>query len=178
MDKTSEASLPEFWLRGPVEGIPPLLQPAAHALLQSREELKKYTKDFPEEFLWKKPMGRASVGFHMQHLTGVLDRMLTYAKSEPLSKEQFVFLKNEGSSETEKSVSELQCDFENKVSEALEYFKTLHEDQLIEPRTVGRKKLPSTLIGLLIHAAEHSQRHIGQLLVTVSFLKEKQGLNI
>jgi len=173
MGKASETPSVEYWLRGPVQGIPPLLQPSAHALLQSEEELIKYTKDFPEELLWEKPMGRASVGFHMQHLTGVLDRMLTYAKSEPLSEEQFDYLKNKEVLQTKKSLSSLVNDFESKVDEALEYFKTVPDSQLTEVRTVGRKKLPSTLIGLLFHAVEHSQRHIGQLLVTVSLLRDK-----
>ncbi len=80
---------PEVWLRGPIEGIPALLQPAAHALLQAGEDMHTYADDFPKEFLWQKPAGRASVGFHLQHLTGVLDRMLTYARKENLSDLQF-----------------------------------------------------------------------------------------
>jgi len=163
----------EFWLSGPIEGVADLLQPAAHALLQSERELKKYTQDFPKELLWAKAAGRASVGFHMNHITGVLDRMLTYAKGESLSEEQFQFLKAEGSFNLNTEVSDLQEQFSVKVAEALAYFKTLPESSLTEKRTVGRKKLPSTVIGLLFHAAEHSQRHIGQLLVTVSVLQSK-----
>lgn len=82
---------PEVWLRGPIPDIPALLQPAAQALLQAREDVHKYTKDFPEALLWEKPDGRASVGFHLQHLSGVLDRMLTYARGESLSEKQFAF---------------------------------------------------------------------------------------
>ena len=163
----------EFWLSGPIQDVPDLLQPAAHALLQSERELKKYTQDFPKELLWAKAAGRASVGFHMNHITGVLDRMLTYAKGESLSEEQFQFLKAEGSFNLNTEVAALQEQFSVKVAEALAYFKTLTESSLTEKRTVGRKKLPSTVIGLLFHAAEHSQRHIGQLLVTVSVLQSK-----
>ncbi|SIQ40658.1 DinB family protein [Maribacter ulvicola] len=163
----------EFWLSGPVQGVPDLLQPAAHALLQSERELKKYTTDFPKELLWAKAAGRASVGFHMNHITGVLDRMLTYSKDESLSEEQFQFLKTEGSFNLTTEVADLQEQFSTKVAEALAYFKTLPESSLTEKRTVGRKKLPTTVIGLLFHAAEHSQRHIGQLLVTVSVLQSK-----
>tara|TARA_R110002051_G_scaffold34256_3_gene76362 strand:- start:92126 stop:92641 length:516 start_codon:yes stop_codon:yes gene_type:complete len=163
----------EYWLSGPIEGVPNLLQPAAHALLQSERELKKYTTDFPKELLWAKAAGRASVGFHMNHITGVLDRMLTYAKNESLSNEQFQFLKKEGAFNLTTEVADLQELFSTKVAEALAYFKTLPESSLSEKRTVGRKKLPSTVIGLLFHSAEHSQRHIGQLLVTVSVLQSK-----
>jgi uncharacterized damage-inducible protein DinB len=168
MAHKTPSPLPEHWLRGPVPGIPALLQPAAHALLQSRDEVYLYVRDFPEELLWTRPVGRASVGFHLQHLTGVLDRMLTYARAGTLSEQQFQYLKNEGNPATAKNSMELANNFGSKVAEALEFFKKIPESTLTEPRTVGRKKLPSTLIGLLFHAAEHSQRHIGQLLVTVS----------
>ncbi|HAI44004.1 MAG TPA: DinB family protein, partial [Maribacter sp.] len=102
---------------------------------------------------------------------GVLDRMLTYAKGESLSDEQFTFLKQEGTFNLNTDVIYLQEQFSAKVEEAIGYFKTVPENSLTEDRTVGRKKLPTTVIGLLFHAAEHSQRHIGQLLVTVSILQ-------
>lgn len=163
----------EFWLRGPIPNIPNALQPAAHTLLQSEKELKKYTADFPKELLWAKVTGRASVGFHMNHITGVLDRMLTYAAGNSLSDDQFRFLEQEGIFNINTEVSNLQKNFSVKVYEALDYFKNLPEDSLMEIRSVGRKKLPSTVLGLLFHAAEHSQRHIGQLLVTASVLNSK-----
>ncbi|NJB72603.1 putative damage-inducible protein DinB [Saonia flava] len=162
---------PEFWLRGPIPEIPALLQPGAHALLQSLEEVKRYTKGFSEDLLWEKPGGCASVGFHIQHITGVLDRMLTYAKGESLSEVQFAFLRNEGNPKTEASIDFMVKEFEKKVEEALSYFKSVPVALLTETRTVGRKKLPSTRIGLLFHAAEHSQRHVGQLWVTINVLK-------
>ena len=163
----------EYWLSGPIPDVPALLQPAAHALLQSVREVKEYLSDFPGEQLWEKPFGRASVGFHLRHLTGVLDRLLTYAKKESLSEAQLKFLKNEGNGNGAPSYQQLISEFEDKVNEALAYFKTLPESTLTEERFVGRKKLPSTIIGLLFHAAEHSQRHVGQLLVTVSVLKNQ-----
>ena len=161
----------EYWLSGPIPEVPPLLQPAAHALLQSVREVRHYLFDFPEDKLWEKPFGRASVGFHLKHLTGVLDRLLTYAKKESLTDAQFQYLKNEASGEDAPSSQELIVDFETKVNEALDYFKTVSETTLTDERFVGRKKLPTTVIGLLFHTAEHSQRHVGQLLVTVSILK-------
>ena len=109
----------------------------------------------------------------MQHLSGVLDRMLTYAKSESLTEEQFQYLKNEGNPETKATIFELTAAFNMKVEEALGFFKTIPENDLTHLRTVGRKKLPTTVLGLLFHAAEHSQRHIGQLLVTTTVLTQK-----
>jgi uncharacterized damage-inducible protein DinB len=162
---------PEFWLRGSVEGVPDLLQPAAHALLQSKLEAYKYTESFDETLLWKTPRSRASVGFHLQHITGVLDRMLSYAQEEGLSEIQFKKLENEGVPNAEITIDTLCRNFDTKVEEVIDYFKKLHKTDLTTKRNVGRQKLPSTLIGVLFHAAEHSQRHIGQLLVTVSSLE-------
>ena len=162
----------EFWLSGPVPDIPVLAQPAAHALLQSLRELKELLIDFPEEQLWKNVGERASVGFHAQHLTGVLDRLLTYAKGKELTSEQFIYLKSEGTPNTAITPIALIRNFEAKVEEALNYFKTLNTETILTNRTVGRKHLPTNILGLIFHAGEHSQRHIGQLLVTASFLKE------
>lgn len=173
MTKASTPQAPEFWLRGPIDGIPTLLQPAAHALLQSREELGKYTSDFPDSLLWEKPAGCASVGFHMQHITGVVDRMLSYAQEKSLSEQQFQYLRQEGEANSKITVADLVSNFNQKVEEALLFFQQIPENDLPLPRTVGRKKLPSTVLGLLFHAAEHSQRHIGQLLVTVRLLQMK-----
>ncbi|WBL23017.1 DinB family protein [Zunongwangia sp. HRR-M8] len=163
----------EVWLRGSLPDIPLLLQPAAHALLQSKEEVFKYTATFPEALLWKKPAGRASVGFHLQHITGVLDRMLTYAEEKSLSETQFEYLRKEGFEGREVKIANLKKAFTEKVDEALQTFKNTPEAILTEKRTVGRKKLPSSVIGLYFHAAEHSQRHIGQMLVTISVLESE-----
>lgn len=83
---------PEVWLRGPILDIPPILQPVAHALLQAREEVDTLLIGFPETYLWEKPAGMASPGFHLQHLAGVIDRLFTYARGESLSKGQLTAL--------------------------------------------------------------------------------------
>lgn len=168
---TKKLKQPEVWLRGPIEEIPQLLQPAAHALLQTSEELPYWLDEFPDEKLWEKPAGRASVGFHLKHLTGVLDRMLSYAQNKTLTQEQFDYLKSEGIHDKTSTTEALIANFQQKVVQALAYFKTLDEYTIKSARTVGRKELPSTVIGLLFHAAEHSQRHLGQLIATVSFVK-------
>lgn len=171
MEKPTPTTDPEFWLRGPVDGISSLLQPAAHALLQSRLELTQYTEGFPDKLLWEKPSGCASVGFHIQHITGVLDRLMTYAKNKSLSEQQFHYLKQEGQPNSNISISNLVSNFDNKVEEALLLFKQIPESELTMTRTVGRNKLPSNVLGLLFHAAEHCQRHIGQMLVTIRVLQ-------
>jgi uncharacterized damage-inducible protein DinB len=162
-------SLPEVWLRGPLPNVPAHLQPVAHALLQSGEEVTKLLEEFPDEKLWAKPAGVASVGFHLQHLKGVLDRLFTYAKGEQLTQEQLLQLKAEGEP-TGSSGSELVHAFQDQIAKSIAQLEQTDPSILLSPVGVGRKQLPSTVLGLLFHAAEHTQRHTGQLLVTVRFL--------
>lgn len=158
---------PEAWLRGPVAGVPDPLQPVAHALIQAREEARDVLCDFPAELLWTRPAGVASVGFHLQHIAGVIDRLFTYARGESLSDVQREALAKEGSSsESSGSVNDLLSVLDAQVERALAQLRATEPRALVEVRRVGRKQLPSTMLGLLFHAAEHSQRHVGQMLVT------------
>jgi len=160
-------NLPEVWLRGPLPAVPPLLQPVAHALLQAREEVTVLMADFPAEKLATRPLGLASVGFHLRHLTGVLDRTFTYARGEALSKSQLAYLAAEGQPLTHTDATqELTQNLSNQVDRAIAQLENTAEATLPEWRGVGRAQLPSTVIGLLVHAAEHTTRHVGQLLVT------------
>ncbi|RYU91365.1 DinB family protein [Mucilaginibacter terrigena] len=169
----ANTNLPEVWLRGPLPQLHPLLQPVAHALLQAREELNELMADFPNELLWNKVAGMASPGFHLQHLTGVLNRLFTYARGEALSEEQLNYLATEGKP-TNKiyTVTELVENFNYEVNEAIQQLGTASEANLTDFRGVGRAQLPSTIIGLYTHSAEHTMRHLGQLIVTVGVLKE------
>ena len=163
----------EVWLRGPLPGVPPLLQPMAHALLQAREELNAALADFPAELLNERPGGVASVGFHLQHLAGVLNRLLTYARAEPLSESQFADFNAEVPPlplEPD-AVKRLVARFSQEVDAAVSQLKATPEASLTEVRGVGRAQVPSTVIGILVHAAEHTTRHLGQLLVTVRWVK-------
>jgi uncharacterized damage-inducible protein DinB len=167
----NQDALPEYWLRGLVPGIPTLLQPVAHALLQAGSEVAVLMQDFDDSLLWKKPTGVASVGFHVQHLRGVLDRLFTYAKSAPLTALQLQQLAAEGTEDQLLSSKGLVQLFQQQVEAALAQLRTTEETTLTEVRFVGRAKLPSTVLGLLVHAAEHTMRHTGQLLVTVQVLR-------
>jgi uncharacterized damage-inducible protein DinB len=160
-------SKPEVWLRGPLRDMPALLQPVAHALLQAREEVEAVMAGFPEERLWNRPGGVASVGFHLQHLAGVIDRLFTYARGESLNDGQLQALTSEGEPDPILQSQDLIVDFAAQVDLALRQLRSTDERTLTEYRTVGRRQLPSTVLGLLVHAAEHTQRHVGQLLVTV-----------
>jgi len=164
----------EVWQRGPLENIPALLQPVAHALLQAREELSEMMDAFSERLLWERPGGAASPAFHLQHLTGVLDRLFTYARKEQLRSDQLYKLSIEGNQqETSSSMMELIELFDKQVDLSINELSSVNTDMLTEVRTVGRKQIPTTLIGLYVHAAEHTMRHIGQLLVTTKVLKDR-----
>ena len=159
--------LPEVWLRGPVDGIPSLLQPVAHALLQCREEITATVAGLPPSDLFARPGGIASIGFHVRHAGGSLDRLFTYARGEQLSAEQMAFLRAEGeASDDFGAAASLVADFDATVERALAQLRGTSEDGLLEPRFVGRARLPSTALGLLFHAAEHTQRHAGQIATT------------
>jgi hypothetical protein len=167
---------PEAWLRGPLNSIPALLQPVAHALLQAREELNDLMTDFPDALLWHKVAGMASPGFHLQHLTGVLNRLFTYAKGAGLTEDQLSYLAAEGKTTEHIHTADLVMQFNIQVDNAINQLAKTNEQVLTQVRGVGRSQLPSTVIGLYVHTAEHTMRHLGQLLVTVRVLKEQNSV--
>jgi hypothetical protein len=162
----------EVWLRGPLNGTPVLLQPVAHALLQAREEVMQIMDGFPEDLLLEKPAGLASPAFHLQHLAGVIDRLFTYARGEQLDKKQLADLAAEGKPDENANTTSLLKRFDMEVYLAVRQLSKTEEKVLTQKRAVGRAKLPSTVMGLYVHAAEHTMRHVGQLLVTVKVLSD------
>lgn len=165
----------EIWLQGPLPEVPALLQPVAHALLQANEEINNLMKDFDESLLWKRPANVASVGFHLQHIAGVQDRLLTYARGEMLNEHQLHYLKNEGIANETITVNNLLENLKWQTEKSIEQLKHTDENSFTEVRYVGRRQLPSTVIGLLFHAAEHTIRHTGQLLVTAKIVNAETG---
>jgi len=163
----------EVWMRGPIAGLIPLLQPVAHAILQAREEVNLMMIDFSNELIWERPSAVASVAFHLQHLSGVLDRLFTYANNQILNEDQLELLALESDSTQFLTVKGLLTRFNNQVNKALTQLKNIEEKTLLEPRSIGRKQIPTNQLGLLFHAAEHTQRHVGQLLVTIKMLKKE-----
>ncbi|HSJ24293.1 MAG TPA: DinB family protein [Longimicrobiales bacterium] len=159
-----EVSQPEVWLRGPVQGVPVELQPVAHALLQALEDVRRLAADLQPETLWRRPGGAASIGFHLRHMTGSLDRLLTYARGEALSDGQRAALAAEHGADA--SVAELLEAFEAAVAGALDQLRATAAADLDAARAVGRAGLPSSVRGLLYHAGEHTARHAGQISTT------------
>ena len=168
----SSAALPEVWLRGPLPDVPPLLQPAAHSLLQSLEELRRTVPPLTDAQLRARPGGAASVAYHVVHAAGSLDRLLTYARGEPLSDVQLAALAVEGAvNDAPADGAALLAHVEATVERALAQLRATDERTLGDARAVGRRQLPSTVIGLLFHAAEHTQRHAGQAMTTARVVR-------
>ncbi len=162
----------ESWLSGPVEGVDPHLMPVAHALLQARRDLEKVTADLTLEEVWGRPGGAASIGFHLQHVAGVLDRLLTYARGEELGAEQMRALRAEGQPPGPSAgAGALLRAAQVAIDAALVQVRATALASLLEPRLVGRQRLPSTVLGLLYHAAEHVTRHTGQIATTAKILR-------
>ena len=159
------SSAPPTWLRGPVQGIQPALQPVAHALQQVAEETPEVLATLTPVQIWTRSGGSASIGFHVVHLSGSLDRLFTYSRGESLSDEQRQALAAERAIETtQPGTAEILQLLSRTVDAALQHLRTVQPESLYQPRGVGRAGLPSTTLGILFHAAEHSIRHGGQII--------------
>lgn len=162
-------SQPEAWLRGPLPDIAPALMPAAHALVQAREDIAAAVGGASEDDLWTRPGDAAAAGFHLRHMAGSLDRLYTYARGEPLSPDQLAALRAE--SEPGGSATELVERATAAIDRALDQLRRTPKETLGEGRPVGRAKLPATVLGLLAHGAEHTARHTGQLITTLKVVR-------
>ena len=161
----------EWWQRGPVEGVPALLQPVAHILLQVRESATELVEGLTEAQWNARPSGVASAAFHVRHMAGVIDRLFTYARGESLSDAQFAAIRAEGAPLAAADVPAVLAALGARVDAALAELRTIDVSTLADFRAVGRAKLPSTVIGCLVHGAEHAMRHVGQLSVTTRIVR-------
>jgi uncharacterized damage-inducible protein DinB len=162
---------PEVWLRGPIDNVDAFLQPAAHSLVQARKDLEIATFGISVESLWTRPNGAASLGYHLRHAAGSLDRLLTYARGAQLDDAQHAALEREtepGSPPDDADT--LLAHTRRAIDAALAQLRATPREALLEPRAVGRKGLPSTVLGLLFHAAEHTTRHVGQAITTAKIV--------
>jgi DinB superfamily len=161
----------EAWQRGPVPGFDPLLMPVVHALIQAREDLERLAAHVLPEHVWQRPGVAASIGFHVRHTGGALDRLLTYARGEGLSDAQRAFAQAEGDpGEPPATIDALVVEVSRTIDRALDQLRATPSPSLLDHRKVGRAGLPSNVLGLLFHAAEHSTRHVGQAITTARIL--------
>ena len=157
----------EVWLSGSVVGVPPLLLPVAHALIQARHDVARDAAGLTAAELWRRPGRAASPGFHLLHLTGALDRLCTYARGSALDDGQKAAARAEAQDHPELDAVALIARVEAGVDRALAQLRATPESSVLDPIAIGRAQLPSTVLGVLFHAAEHTTRHAGQFLTTV-----------
>ena len=161
----------EWWQRGPIEGVPAVLQPVAHILLQVQESVDEMVANLTEAEWNARPANVASAAFHVRHITGVIDRLFTYGRGQTLSDAQFTAMRREGDVLTLAEVPDVLEALHAQVEAAIAELRTIDIATLGDFRGVGRAKLPSTVMGCLVHGAEHSMRHVGQLSVTTRIVR-------
>jgi len=161
-----------IWLSGPVYGIPPLLVPVAHSLLQAREDAARAVAGVQQDLLWKKPNNAAPAGFHLFHAAHALDRLMTYARGESLQEAQQRAIALERSPDLDVEPDFLIELLDLTIERALLQLRCTSESALLKGRMVGSARLPSNVLGLLYHASEHTTRHVGQLITTLKVVQQ------
>jgi uncharacterized damage-inducible protein DinB len=163
-------STTEWWQRGPVDGVPDVLQPVAHILLQVGESTRELVAGLSLSAWNARPAEVASIAFHVRHMAGVIDRLFTYARGDALSETQFAALRAEGTT-LEHDADALLKALDDTITASLDELRQIDVTTLGEFRAIGRARLPSTVIGCLVHGAEHAMRHVGQLSVTARVVR-------
>lgn len=159
---------PEPWLRGPLLGVPPFLQPLFFSFQQVREDLARFTEGLDDEDAWCDVEG-SCLGFHIRHMAGSIERLTAYLFQEPLTSAQLQGLRNEN--EPDMSLDDLIRHLHSAIEVAESRLFSLDPAQLCAPRAVGREFLPTTVMGLLTHMAEHTQRHLGQAIIIAKLVR-------
>ena len=162
--------VPEAWLRGPLEGVHPLMMPVFFTFLQVREDLARHTQGLTREQVWRNIHGVASLGFHLKHIAGSVDRLTTYVSGDQLNERQMQFMREEA--QAGMGVEELLRLMHAALEHSEEQLRQIDPATLYDARRVGRKALPTTVIGLIVHLAEHTQRHLGQAVTTIKMLRD------
>jgi hypothetical protein len=164
---------PEPWLRGPIPGTDPILASVLHALCQAEEDLDKHTAGLSEVDIWSRPHGISPLGFHLRHIAGSLDRLTTYLEDKSLTEAQLADLKSELEPGADREA--LLALTTRAIDRASSAVAKLPFDSLRDARYVGRRRLETTVIGLAVHLAEHTQRHVGQAITLCNLIKALRG---
>lgn len=154
----------EPWLRGTLTEVEPIRRAVLHALQLAEEDVLRWTDPLDTDALWMQPLGLPSVGFQMGHIARSIDRLLTYADGRSLTERQMTALQTEHQAGDQAPM--LRHEVMSSIAAVAPFAARYSQDDLLLARTVGRAGLPTTVAGLLIHIAEHTQRHVGQLITT------------
>ena len=158
----------EPWLRGTETDVPAVGRAVVHALQLADEDLRRWCFHLSDEQLNARPSGAAPVAFHIRHVARSLDRLLTYAEGRSLTGEQVALLRAE--LDPGATGRQLFAELASALEDATKRVRALARINLEEPRTVGKERLPATVGGLLVHVADHTQRHVGQAITTAKIL--------
>jgi uncharacterized damage-inducible protein DinB len=169
----SEKTLPEPWLRGTLSDVPAVPRAVLHALELAAEDAERWCGKLSDEQLNRRPANLAPVAFHIRHLARSLDRLLTYAEGASLNDNQMKALKSEMDHGATRH--ELFAELSAALAASATRIRHLADFDPEAPRTVGRNKLPSTLGGLLVHIADHTQRHVGQAITTAKIVQSQSS---
>jgi hypothetical protein len=161
--------LPEPWLRGSLPGVHPAIAPLLRSFEMAREDLEAFTEGLSAEQMWKATDGLNAAGREIRHIGGSVDRLLTYLQGRQLEERQIAAIAEESTPGA--SRDELLSDMNHALAHAEEVLRAFDPGKLMEPREVGRKRLPTTAIGLIVHIAEHTQRHVGQAIVAAKLAR-------
>jgi uncharacterized damage-inducible protein DinB len=169
----SQKQQPEPWLRGTLREVPAVQRAVMHALELAGEDLQHWCGGLSDEETNARPYGLPAVAFHVRHIARSLDRLLTYAEGQDLSGEQLAAMKAEmDPGATRNSIfSELN----SALAESIRRIQTFDASELEQTRSVGRRQLPTTVAGLLVHVADHTQRHVGQAITTAKMVSTPTG---
>ena len=165
----SEGQSPEPWLRGTLTGVPAVPRAVLHALELAKEDIERWYGGLSDEQLNARPAGIAPMAFHIRHIARSIDRLLTYAEGKQLSNEQIAVLKTE--LDPNATRSELFSELTAALDKSSARIRALDASRLDEPRKVGKKELPTTVGGLLVHVADQTQRHVGQAVTTAKIVR-------
>ncbi len=163
---------PEPWQRGTLGEIEPVRRAVLHALELAGEDAERWCGPLDEAQMFAQPLGLAPVAFQLRHMARSLDRLLTYAEDKPLDEAQIAALRTEREPAL---ASEVMAEFRSGLQRARERVRAFTPEQFAEPRGVGRLRLPTSVAGLLIHCAEHTQRHVGHMITTVKVVQAYLG---
>ena len=161
--------LPEPWLRGTLTDVPPVQRAVLHALELAKEDLERWCGAMTDEELNARPGDIAPIAFHIRHIARSTDRLLTYAEGNPLSPEQTSAIKSELNPDATRD--RLLAELNQSLDGAVTRIRAFSAEELNQARTVGRQQMPTTVGGLLVHVADHTQRHVGQAVVTAKIIK-------
>jgi hypothetical protein len=164
----------EPWLRGPLEGVHAIFAPTLHAYAQAREDLAHWTSGLTNDHIWSRTHGLAPVGFHLRHIAGSVERLTAYLRGQQLTPEQLEAIQHE--MDPGQGRDELLRIVDDSFFRSEQVIRILDPATLTDSREVGRERLLTTVAGLLVHLAEHTQRHVGEAIITAKLVRSNPGI--